>query len=293
MNIFCALLLNFLPLIVCFFVFKYLAGVKFSVELLSALFGLLAVLPITFLQFYILTLIPDELYKSTTDMFGLFCKILVFNGLLEEGMKAIFISFIPHKTLDLKRFFWASVLCGLCLGCFESAVYFMQHLARANQTGAELLYGLIFVRMFSATLIHAFCAGLSGLFVWSIRQKKTDTFPIIYAVLCHGIFNFFVYFNNFIHWFSVIAVLFVMIECRVHYQKFLEASEPAKKTEKAPVRKKTTSKSKATDATLVTKAPSKVKSQKTSKTKTRARKAVKASEPENIEAVDVTPELND
>lgn len=287
---------------------------KFSTELFACLFGFLSVLPITFLQFYLMSLIPEQLFSGKTDLSGLFCKFLVYNGLVEELIKVVMIALIPHKKLSLRAFFAASLLCGLCLGSFESIIYFLQHLSNANRTGAELLYSLIFARMFSSDLIHVFCAGLGGLFVWGIRHKKNNPMIFIYAVVCHGLFDFFVYFDLWIHWFAVAAVLFAIIECRVKYQKFAADSSGAKIEEKSvlkktktrgsriktPVKRKSAKSSAkkedkvSSDATVVTgnlKSPAKTRGRTRTKLKTENKSpARKEKIPENI---DVTPELNE
>lgn len=290
MNVYLALLLNFLPFLLCFFAFKLFLKLSFLHELFVSALGLLVVLPITFMQFYLLSLAPENLFNNTSDLSGLFCKVLVFNGLLEEGIKALAIACIPGKKLSLKEFFASSLLLGLCLGCFESMIYFLQHLASAKASGAELLYGLIFIRMFSSDLIHTFCAGLGGLFIWGLKNKKFDSMAMIYAIVCHGIFNFFVYFNNWIHWFSFAAILFVLVENRVHYiQAFEKLSEKKSVPEKE---KKTSQKNKLSDSTIVTKSPKKV-SKSASKTRTKARKAKSEAEESIPEDLDVTPELNE
>ena len=316
MNVYFALILNFLPFFICFFSFKFLFKMKFSTELFACLFGFLSVLPITFLQFYLMSLVPEQLFSGKTDLSGLFCKFLVYNGLIEELIKLILIALIPLKKLNLRAFFAASLLCGLCLGSFESMIYFLQHLSNANQTGAELLYSLIFARMFSSDLIHVFCAGLCGLFVWGIRRRQNNPMIFIYAVICHGLFDFFVYFDLWIHWFSVAAILFAVIECRVKYQKYSALSGEIKNEEKAVSenlkkrvsRTRTTAKRNSTkssarktvktdsDATVVTgnlKSPAETKTRSRSKTKVKAESKSSARKEKIPENIDVTPELNE
>lgn len=316
MNIYFALILNFLPFFICFFLFKFLFKMKFSTELFACLFGFLSVLPITFLQFYLMSLIPEQLFSGKTDLSGLFCKFLVYNGLVEELIKVLLIALIPHKKLNLRTFFAASLLCGLCLGSFESMIYFLQHLSNANQSGAELLYSLIFARMFSSDLIHVFCAGLGGLFVWGIRNKQNNPMVFIYAVVCHGLFDFFVYFDLWIHWFAVAAVLFAVIECRVKYQKFAAFSATGKIEEKSDfgkpkvrvARTKTSAKRNSvkssskkerkidSDATVVTgnlKSPAKTRARTRTKTKLKTENKSSARKEKIPENVDVTPELNE
>ena len=316
MNVYFALALNFIPFLLCFFLFKFLFKMKFSTELFACLFGFLSVLPITFLQFYLMSLVPEQLFAGKTDLGGLFCKFLVYNGLVEELIKVLLIALIPHKKLNLRAFFAASLLCGLCLGSFESMIYFLQHLSEAKQSGAELLYNLIFARMFSSDLIHVFCAGLGGLFVWGLRHKKNNPMILIYAVVCHGLFDFFVYFDLWIHWFAVATVLFAVIECRVKYQGFAALASAGKfekkpdfeKTKARGARRKTSAKRNSakssvkndvkvdSDATVVTenlKTPAKTKTRIRTKTKVKAENKSSDCKEKIPENLDVTPELNE
>ncbi len=297
MNVYFALLLNFLPFLLCFVSFKFLFKVKFSTELIASFCGLIAVLPITFIQFYLMNLLPELLFNGKTDLSGLFCKFLVYNGLIEELIKLLLILFIPHKKMDLRSFFVLALLSGLCLASFESMVYFLQHLANAKKNGAELLYGLIFTRMFTSDLIHVFCAGLSAIFVWGTRHKKNYPMIFIYAVICHGLFDFFAYFNFWIRWFSLFAVLFAIVECRVKYEK-IKAETVLKevcKTEKSPLKTKKTDEEKTIVTGSVKAVSSKrktVKTERKARSKTRVKPETQKVREKNID-IDVTPELND
>ena len=285
--------------------------------------GLLAVLPGTFLQFYFTSLAPEQLFSGNSGLSGVFLKFLLCNGLAEELIKTLLIAFIPRKNLNLRQFFLSSLIFGLCLGSFESMIYFLCHLSNATQSGAELLYSLIFARMFSSDLIHAFCAGLDGLFVWGICRRKLSPVIFIYSVVCHGLFNFFVYFDLWIHWFSVPAVLFALVECRVKYQKLalLSSSEKtgARKRsagKKSGARRKSVKKSSEmpaeksvepaeSDATIVSEcaeSPAKKaagsRRRMTARSKTKIQMEKKSSARNKKfsdvpEDVDVTPELND
>ena len=158
---------------------------------------------------------------------------------------------ISTKKLQLKEFFVATLLFGMILGCFESATYFLQHLQKTNARGGQLLYDILFLRMFSSDLIHMFCAGLSGLFVWGIKNKKIYVMPLVYAIFIHGIFNFFNYFNGGIQLFAYVAIFFAIIECRVKYVKFATEPEETKvlaEDTKMPAKTKKSTKSKSSKA---------------------------------------------
>ncbi|MFA6856662.1 MAG: PrsW family glutamic-type intramembrane protease [Treponema sp.] len=215
MNIYAALALCFVPYAVVFLLLKFLGKEKITVELLATLSGLLSVLPITFLQFYI----GGFPFFNKSSWSGQLFKTILFNGFVEEVLKMLvmFVLFLLlKKKLTLANFFGCAILCGLSLGCFESAVYFLQHLQHANNVGAYLVYEEIFMRMFTADFVHMFCAGLSGLFIWSVRQHKADILAIIYAVLLHGLYNFFILYDSYF-WFAIAAVLFAAIQCRLRY----------------------------------------------------------------------------
>lgn len=299
MNIYFALILNFLPLFICFFAFRFLLRMKFSTELFACLFGLLSVLPGTFLQFYLGCFVPEQIFSAKNGLAGIFCNFFVYNGLVEELIKLVMIALIPHKKLSLRDFFAAALLCGLCLGSFESMIYFLHHLSNARMSGAELLYGLIFARMFSSDLIHVFCAGLCSLFVWGLRHKHNNPMIFVYAVVCHGLFDFFVYFDLWIHWFSVAAILFAVVECRVKYQD-MKSRTVAKRKSSGRKKRQAVSSAKQTadnsDRTVVTESPetpAKLKSKTTTKTKVKTERKTSRQKNKIPEDVDVTPELND
>lgn len=220
MNIYFLLALCFLPLVLCFAGFKLFSSVKLSSLVLSCVFALIAVLPITFLQFYFSFLVPVSNIPERYGILVLFLKILIFNGLVEELFKTLFIALTPAKKMKFQHFFICTLLFGLCLASFESAVYFLHNLQTASQRGAEIIYSLIFTRIFTSDLIHMLCAGLCGIFVWSVRSRKTDLLALIFAIFIHCAFDFFLSFTGSIRIFATISIIFAILECRVRYQKF-------------------------------------------------------------------------
>lgn len=220
MNVYFVLALCFVPYVLLFVISKFFCKVKVSTCLIASVLGLLSVVPIIFLQFVFAEVVQVEKKLEMGAFFVLFLSCLIYNGLLEEGIKMVCLFGIPSKKLELKEFFMASLLFGMILGCFESSIYFLQHLQNVNSRGGELLYSILFVRMFSSDLIHTFCAGLSGLFVWGIKNKKFSLMPLVYAIVIHGVFNFFRHFDGGIKYFSYVAILFAIIECRVKYVNF-------------------------------------------------------------------------
>lgn len=226
MNIYGSLAICFAPLVLALVLFRLFSVIRLPTGLAASLLGLLAVLPITAAQF----LLPDG-RSADGGMLGLFLRPLLFNGFQEEMIKLLVILLIPAKKLSLRQFFAAALLLGICLGCFESSVYFLHSLQEADARGARLIYQMIFLRIFSADLIHTFCAGLSGLFVWGLRHGRKNPAPVALAVLTHGLFNFFVRFGNGIRWFAAAAVLLAAVECRARYSRL--AASDGEKTEPA------------------------------------------------------------
>ena len=230
MSVYISIAVCLAPFVLTFILYEVFSKIRISTLLISSVVGLAAVLPISFIQFLLVYYFPS-LSESGTNLLSVFLKTFLFNGLLEEGIKALFLIFIPRKKSTFAHFFMACLLMGLALGCFESVVYFLRHLESSNANNGTLLYHLIFVRMFSSVLIHTFCAGLCGLFIWSVKEKQPDMVSLLIAVLSHGLFDFFVSFSTWIQWFSVAAILLAIIECRIHYEK----NKPLTEYKKSPL----------------------------------------------------------
>jgi len=237
MNIYAALALCFVPLIIMFFFVRRFAQTGIILCLYAVLLGLLAVAPISILQFYA----ADIPILNSDHWITQLLRAVLFNGLIEEFIKIIFILFLPSKRLSLGKFFLCACICGMSLGCFESAIYFLQHLQQANTIGAHLIYVQIFTRMFTSDAVHTLCAGLGGLFIRSIKRMRIDIAAVLFAPIVHGLYDFFALYDDF-KWFSVAAILFLAVQCRISYtsqaeeksagEKIPEKSDAVKKTEK-------------------------------------------------------------
>ncbi len=217
MNLYAFLALCFIPLVAGFIVLKILLPhLKVRYCLWSCVLSIVAVLPIAFIQYFVLNL-P---VFNTNTFISLMVTAIIFNGLIEETVKMFFLALIPQKKLTLSCFLACCLLFGLTLGSFESVIYLVK---RIQETGLpEELKGafkLIVMRMFTAVLIHTFCAGLSGLYLWLFRHKRNNVLPFLYAVLLHGIYNFFAAFTTGYRWFSIVAILFALLECRIWWQQ--------------------------------------------------------------------------
>lgn len=213
------IVLCFVPLILALLLFTFAFKLKFTHQLIAILLGLAAVLPISFVQYFI----PDfsGLFQSPI-LFSLLKSLFIY-GLIEELFKTLLLLPLPHKIYqennNLRAFLLLSFVMGLSLGCFESVVYYFDHLQIANSRGATLLYGQIAVRIFTSDIIHITCTGLCGMFIYSVRNKTPRISFIITAVLLHGVYDFFAGFSatSNLRWFSVAVVLMSVAECRIKY----------------------------------------------------------------------------
>lgn len=210
MRIVAIIALCFIPLIAYFICFALLSDeFKIGTAFLSILMGLLAVIPIAAAQFAL------EYFNllSARTLIGLLVQAIVLNGLIEELLKAVVLLPVNAKKIKLSTFVFYSMLCGLSVGCFETVIYLISG------------YMNIGLRMITAVLIHTFCTGLGGIFIYSIKIKKTRIWPIILAVLLHGIFNYFSYFSSPLRFFCIAVVLFAMWEVGLQYKNTLPEEE--------------------------------------------------------------------
>ena len=218
--------LCFVPLILAIVIFAAGFKLKFLHLLIAVLMGLIAVLPISFIQYFIPE-IPGLTGLPISPVVSALLKSLLLYGLVEEAIKTLALIPVPHKSYNSADeadragclgFLLLAFTAGLSLGCFESVVYYFDHLQIANSRGATLLYGQIAVRIFTSDIIHMTCTGLCGLFVYSCRKKPCRVSCLVMAVLLHGIYDFFAGFSSGLRWFSVAVVLMAIAECRIKFQ---------------------------------------------------------------------------
>ena len=207
------IILCFVPLVVAVLVFALSFKIKVGHQLIAVLLGLAAVLPISFIQYFL----PDLPFLTGVPLVKTLLKSLILYGLVEELIKMLLAIPLPHKEYSELDFLLLAFVMGLALGCFESVVYYFDHLQKASARGAELLYGLIAARIFSSDLIHMCCMGLSGLYIFSKRQRNPKFSYFVLAVIIHGVYDFFAGFSNGLRWFSIAVVLLAAIECRIKY----------------------------------------------------------------------------
>ena len=221
MSIILPVILCFIPLIAGFLLFSLAFKANTGHLFIAVLLGLGAVLPISIIQFFL----PSINILTDYPILRAILKSLLLYGLVEECLKCIFILPLPKKDKTPFEFLMLAFTMGLALGCFESIVYYLDHLQMANNRSATLLYGQIFMRIFSSDIIHMTCTGLCGLFIYSIRNKKTVITCVISAVVIHGIYDFFAGFQNGLRWFAVAAILLAIVECRLKYRTITEEND--------------------------------------------------------------------
>ena len=212
------IILCFLPLIIALVIFTFGVKLNFFHQIVAVLIGLLTVIPISFIQFFL----PDIPFLLQFPLWHTLFKSLVIYGFVEELIKMFMTVLLPHKKSSTLQFLFLAFLMGISLGCFESVVYFLDHLQKANAKGAQLLYSQIFMRIFTSDIIHLTCAGLGGLFVVSCRQKKVKVSIFVFSVILHGFYDFFAGFANFFKYFSFIVILLAIVECRIKYLSLKE-----------------------------------------------------------------------
>ena len=222
------LILCFVPLILVIALFTFVYKLKLIYQLIAVFLGLIAVLPISFIQFFL----PELPGVGFSPILHALLKSLLLYGLIEELFKTLILIFLPHKNLsestEARDFLQLAFVAGLALGCFESVVYYFDHLQIANSRGATLLYGQIAVRIMTSDVIHMTCTGLCGLFIYSCRKAPRHASFLIIAVLLHGVYDFFAGFAGNIRWFSVAVVLMALVECRIKYTSLQNNEEERK-----------------------------------------------------------------
>ena len=226
MNLYALLGISFIPAAL-FFVLAVILNKELKIRycLIACVLALLTVIPTSMIQFYVLSLPIFTGYTFASVMI----TAILFNGLIEEAMKMLFLCLIPQKKQILSTFFCCVILYGLTVGGFESVIYVIKKFQEIqSQGGKEIVIYLLIDRIFTAQAIHVFCAGLSGLYIWNFRRHKKNIMPFIYAVILHGIYNFFASFNSIYHWLAIVAILFAAVECRIF---FLSAIDKNKTTE--------------------------------------------------------------
>ena len=220
LNVYAPMLLCLVPLVTTFLLLAILVpGISVLREFLAVLAGLLAFVPIVILQFLFLNLRIEMLMRA--NLFLSIIHSLVFFGLIEEGVKAASLLVLKSRGESLRNFFAYSILAGMALGCFESVVYLLTAVGTRPQVSAEFLQ-MIFLRMATALVIHALCAGLGGLCIFYSKNIRRNFSPLVFAIVIHGIYDFFAANVYPLKYFSVAVILLAVLECRIFYLRTRE-----------------------------------------------------------------------
>ena len=88
----------------------------------------------------------------------------------------------------------------------------------------HILVLLLFIVTTSPTtvLIHTLCAALGGWTIYYCKNFRLNIWPLLNAVLIHGLYDYFVSFNTPVRFFCVIVILSAAIKCRVYYLRVKE-----------------------------------------------------------------------
>jgi len=183
--------------------------------LVASLAGLLALVPITIAQL----LIPGMRLFGQSRALSILLYSIVFLGLVEECFKALALFLVGAKAERASLWFCYSLLAGMIFGCFESVIYFLQDF---QNIGHGVTLNLIYLRMFTAVLVHTLCASLGGFTVFYCKNLGWNVWPLLNAVLIHGLYDYFVSFNTPVRFFCVIVILSAAIKCRVYFLRVQE-----------------------------------------------------------------------
>lgn len=213
------MLLCLVPFITTFLLLAILVpGISISREFLGMLAGLVAFVPIVILQFFFF----GRLQKfMQTNLFLSIIHSLIFFGLIEESVKATSLLILKSRGESLRNFFAYSILAGMTLGCFESVVYLLATFGTRSQVSSGFLR-MIFLRMTTSLAIHTLCAGLGGLCIFYSKNIRRNFSPLVFAILIHGIYDFFAAFDSPLKYFSVALILLAALECRIFYLRVRE-----------------------------------------------------------------------
>lgn len=222
MSVFFVLALSLFPVVIILLLSVFRFRISPFRAFLSSAAGLAAVIPITALQFCLSFVLPPPV-----TALGLLASLLLTAGVIEEGVKAGVISLISTEGVSVKHFTLQALLMGVTLSAFENCVYFLTGLEQAMPL-ESIIYRVVFLRMVSSMSLHALLAALSSFFIYSAKRGKWNFLPLIYSILLHMFYDFFVYFKNSFRYFALAALLLSLIECRINYKKCASLFESEK-----------------------------------------------------------------
>ena len=202
MILYVTLAMCFLPLLagIVFSAVK-VPSLKLSYSVWAVGAGFAALVPIIVIQF----VIRRFFNFSPASLAAVFLSALLFNGLIEETVKAVFLFLLPVKAVPLSAFTASAIIAGTAVGSFEALVYCI---AGTNYSP---------LRLITAVVLHALCSALSGIFVWTRKNGKARAAALVSSTVCHGLYDFFASFNGLVWWFSIAVLLFAAVRLRYYY----------------------------------------------------------------------------
>lgn len=219
MNVYAAIILCFIPFVTVFLLLKiFIDEISLVKELIACALGLLALIPITVLQYSF-----GDFFSIKGQMFfALILRAIFLYGLIEEGFKCASLFLMPIKKISLKEMFCYGLISGLFLGCFESVIYVLSSIQKASVHSGEILLYLIYIRTFTSMVVHAFTAGLLAMFTYSVKNKIVRVSAVIYPIILHGLYDFFTIMPKPMNFFAYIIILLLILECRISYVRIKE-----------------------------------------------------------------------
>ena len=208
-----SLLLCFLPVIIGLIVLKF-CNIKVTHSLIAVLAAIIVILPISLIQFFTSSFRIPFLLPTLNVLL----KSFLIYGLIEETLKGLTIAVISPKigakdSYSISQNAALALFFGLTLGCFESEIYFISHLMQAKSWGATLMYKPILLRMVTTDFLHAFCACISGIYVYKWIHGEKHKLFIFTPVLIHTAYDFFAGFQNNLKFFSIAVILYAALKC--------------------------------------------------------------------------------
>lgn len=201
--------LCFVPLLTVEIILLVRCKKDFALLLQGAVFlGLAALIPTTLIQTFSLKLFMSD-RQIQGSLPGLLVYSLLINGFIEEASKAGGIFFLPSTKTNFTGFLFLALTAGLSFGCFETVIYLIN--------GSKNL----FIRFFTAQLLHAACSVCSAVTVYTIKTKQHRKISwFIRSCLLHGFYNFFYVLGS---GFTVCAVFCLLLSIFLAYRAYAES----------------------------------------------------------------------
>ncbi|MDR2898624.1 MAG: PrsW family intramembrane metalloprotease [Spirochaetaceae bacterium] len=196
----------FLPVLTLFLLSRrFVPAFQVSEGFVAVLSGLASVIPVVLIQQGIRLLLN---LAGAEASYAFTC--FVSSSFVEESVKAGVLAAVFRKKPSFLVFCAAAVLAGFSFGGFEAVLYLF------SGGGNTLL------RLVTAVALHGFCALLGGFTVWTLYGggfRFSSLLPLVFAVLLHGLYNFFAGISGGLQWFSLVCIAAAVNQCVVYYRK--------------------------------------------------------------------------